>query len=93
LEVAASLTKRDGLSTLTGLALWATYNRAMLRDLQGARVHVCNYADLVEHPVEVLTDVAASLRDWGEVRDDMDSRKSSRPSSRSFVETRSSTRT
>jgi hypothetical protein len=72
LEVAASLTKRDGLSTLTGLALWATYNRAMLRDLQGARVHVCNYADLVEHPVEVLTDVAASLRDWGEVRDDMD---------------------
>jgi hypothetical protein len=72
LEVAASLTKRNGLPTLTGLALWAAYNRTMLRDLQGARVHVCNYADLIEHPIEVLTDVAASLRAWGEVREDLD---------------------
>ena len=72
LEVAASLTKRDGLSTLTGLALWAAYHRAMLRDLQGARAHVCNYADLIENPVEVLTDIAASLRAWGEVREDLD---------------------
>jgi len=72
LEVAASLTKRNGLPTLTGLALWAAYHRAMLRDLQGARVHVCNYADLIENPVEVLTDIAASLREWGEVREDLD---------------------
>ena len=72
LEVATSLTIRNGLPTLTGLALWAAYNRAMLRDLHGARVHVCNYADLIEHPIEVLTDIAASLRAWGEVREDLD---------------------
>ena len=57
---------------LTGLALWAAYNRAMLRDLRGARVHVCSYADLVESPVDVLSDVAASLRAWGEVSEDLD---------------------
>ncbi len=72
LEVAASLTRRDELRTLTGLALWATYNRAMLRDLQGARVHVCNYADLIENPSAVLTDIAASLGAWGEGPEDLD---------------------
>jgi len=72
LEVAASLSRRNGLSTLTGLALWAAYNRAMLRDLHGARVHVCSYVDLIESPVEVLTDIAKSLRAWGELSDDAD---------------------
>jgi hypothetical protein len=72
LEVAASLTRRNGLPTLTGLALWAAYNRSMLRDLAGARVHVCNYADLVDDPAAVLTDIAASLRAWGEVPEDFD---------------------
>jgi hypothetical protein len=71
-EVATSLHRRNGLQMLTGLALWATYNRAMLRDLRGARVHVCTYADLVERPVEVLTDLAASLLAWGEVPEDLD---------------------
>ena len=72
LEVAASLTRRNGLPTLTGLALWAHYNRTMLRDLHGARVHVCNYADLVENPDGVLTDIAASLRAWGEASKELD---------------------
>jgi hypothetical protein len=72
LEVAASLTRRNGLPALTGLALWAAYNRAMLRDLFGARVHVCGYADLIEDPVGVLTDIAASLRAWGQLSDDAD---------------------
>jgi hypothetical protein len=72
LEVAASLHRRNALPTLTGLALWAAYNRATFRDLQGARVHVCNYADLVENPHEVLTDIAASLRAWGELGEDLD---------------------
>jgi len=72
LEVAASLTRRNELPTLTGLALWAAYNRSMLRDLHGARVHVCNYADLIENPSAVLTDVVASLRAWGEVSEDLD---------------------
>lgn len=71
LEVAASLTRRNGLPTLTGLALWSAYNRSMFNDLHGARVHVCNYADLVENPVRVLTDIVASLREWGVV-DDID---------------------
>ncbi|MGB8196027.1 MAG: hypothetical protein WCF25_03365 [Acidimicrobiales bacterium] len=71
-EVATSLHRRNDLQMLTGLALWAAYNRAMLRDLRGARVHVCTYGDLVEKPVEVLTDIAASLRAWGEVPDDLD---------------------
>jgi len=66
------LTRRNGLSTLTGLALWAAYNRAMMRDLHGARVHVCSYVDLVESPVDVLTDIATSLRAWGELSDDAD---------------------
>jgi hypothetical protein len=72
LEVAASLAKRNGLPTLTGLALWAAYNRATLRDLKGARVFICSYADLVERPVDVLTDLAASLRAWGELSDETD---------------------
>lgn len=72
LEVAASLAKRNDLPTLTGLALWAAYNRAMLRDLHGARVHVCNYADLTEKPGEVLAEIAASLRAWGELPEDQD---------------------
>jgi hypothetical protein len=70
LEVAASLARRNGIPTLTGLALWAAYNRAMLRDLEGAKVHVCSYTDLIERPDEVLTDVARSLREWGETISD-----------------------
>ncbi|MGD0854049.1 MAG: hypothetical protein ABSA07_11940 [Acidimicrobiales bacterium] len=72
LEVAASLARRNGLPTLTGLALWAAYNRAMLRDLHGARVFICSYADLIESPAGVLTDLAASLRAWGQLSDDVD---------------------
>jgi hypothetical protein len=75
LEVASSLFKRDDLPMLTGLALWAAYNRSMLRDLRGARVHVCNYADLIENPVAVLGDIADSLRAWGEVSEDLDLEK------------------
>jgi hypothetical protein len=72
LEVAASLSRRNGLPTLTGLALWAAYNRAMLRDLKGARVFICSYADLVENPVGVLTDLASSLRAWGQLSEEQD---------------------
>jgi hypothetical protein len=72
LEVAASLSRRNGLPTLTGLALWAAYNRATLRDLHGAKVHVCNYADLIENPIGVLTEIAASLQAWGQLPPDVD---------------------
>jgi len=93
LEVAASLTRRDELRTLTGLALWATYNRAMLRDLQGARVHVCNYADLIENPSAVLTDIAASLGAWGEGPEDLDLTKAIAAIHPDLRRTRSSMRT
>jgi hypothetical protein len=72
LEVAASLTRRNGLPTLTGLALWASYNRTLLAGVQGLRVHVCNYAELIEHPTETLQNVVESLRAWGEIESDVD---------------------
>jgi hypothetical protein len=72
LEVAASLTRRNAIPTMTGLALWAAYNRAMLRDLEGARVHVCSYSDLIEDPAAVLDDISQSLRAWGDISLDAD---------------------
>lgn len=71
-EVAASLNRRNGLLTQTGVALWAAYNRAILHDLRGMRVHLCSYADLIVNPVEVLGDIANSLQTWREVPDDLD---------------------
>jgi hypothetical protein len=72
LEVAASLTRRNGLPTMSGLALWAAYNRALLADLEGMAVHFCSYSDLVNDPATVLTDVRDSLATWGVITDDVD---------------------
>jgi hypothetical protein len=72
LEVASSLTRRNALPMLTGLALWASYNRSLLAGLQGLRVHVCNYAELIENPTAVLQSVVESLRAWGEIDSDID---------------------
>jgi hypothetical protein len=72
LEVAASLTRRNGLPTMSGLALWAAYNRALLADLEGMAVHVCSYTDLVNDPATVLAEVRDSLRTWGVLTDDVD---------------------
>jgi hypothetical protein len=72
LEVAASLTRRNDLPTSTGLALWAAYNRALLRDLDGMAVHVCSYTDLVNEPAAVLSDIRESLRAWNVLGDDVE---------------------
>jgi hypothetical protein len=72
LEVAASLTRRNGLPTVSGLALWAAYNRALLRDLAGMAVHVCSYTDLVNDPSTVLSQVRDSLKAWALVTEDVD---------------------
>jgi hypothetical protein len=72
LEVAASLTRRNGLPTNSGLALWAAYNRALLVDLEGMAVHICSYTDLVNDPATVLFDVRDSLRTWGVTTHDVD---------------------
>lgn len=66
-EVAWSLALRDGMAPLTGLALWAAYNRALLADLDGLPVHVCHYRDLVERPLEIVREITASLRAWDEL--------------------------
>ncbi len=66
-EVAWSLALRDGMAPLTGLGLWAAYNRSLLADLEGLSVHVCHYRDLVERPRDVVGAVAASLAAWGEL--------------------------
>ncbi len=66
-EVAWSLALRDGMAPLTGLALWAAYNRTLLAELEGLPVHVCHYRDLVERPREVVESVANSLAAWGEL--------------------------
>src|SRR5665213_2484953 len=87
LEVASSLTKRNDLPTLTGLALWAAYNRAMLRDLQGARVQCATTPISLNVPsrfspisLRAFGSGAKCARTWT-------SRRYSRQSSRSFVET------
>lgn len=69
LEVAQSLHRRNGLSLTTGLALWSLYNRALLRDLRGARVHLCSYDELLANPGDTLRGVIDSLRGWDELPD------------------------
>lgn len=71
LDVAASLNQRNGLATLTGLALWATYNRSLLEGLRGQRVHLCHYAELIGNPTAVLQNIVESLRAWGELDNDV----------------------
>jgi hypothetical protein len=71
-EVAWSLALRDGMPSLTGLALWSAYNRTLLDGLSGLPVHVCSYAELLERPDEVIADIVASLRDWGEAPGSVD---------------------
>jgi len=92
LEVAASLTRRDELRTLTVLRCGYVQPGDAARPSR-ARVHVCNYADLIENPSAVLTDIAASLGAWGEGPRTLTSRRRSLRSTRIFVGTRSSMRT
>ena len=72
MQVAWSLAKRDAIPVSTGLALWSSFNRAALTGLDGLRVHVCSYEDLVERPGEVLAALAASLEAWAELPEDAD---------------------
>ena len=78
LEVAQSLQRRNALPISTGLALWAAYNRALLRDLQGARVHLCTYDELLANPGDTLHGVIESLRAWGQLPDVVDAERAIR---------------
>lgn len=65
-EVAWSLYLRNGFDPMLGFALWATYNTAALRDLDGLSVHVCSYEQLASDPSATFEQLAASLSAWGE---------------------------
>ncbi len=67
LEVAWSLARRDAIPVLTGLALWAAFNRAAVAGMRGLPVVACNYSELVERPEDVLGPLGAALRDWGQL--------------------------
>ena len=71
-EVAWSLALRDAMSPLSAMALWSAYNRALLGGLEGLPVHVVHYSELVEQPNSVVSEIVASLRDWGEIVGDVD---------------------
>jgi hypothetical protein len=60
LEVAASLSARDGLSVPHCLALWERYVRSSLVNVQGLPTFVISYDDLVERPDALIRE----LRDF-----------------------------
>src|SRR5262249_7371679 len=67
MEVAWSVTLRNGIPTMTALALWSAYNRAALSGLGGLPVFVCTYDDLIASPLETTTAIADALVSWGEL--------------------------
>ena len=60
-EVAQSLTQRDGLSTALGLALWERYTRAALAAAAGRPTFVLAYERLLAEPGTVAGELAAFL--------------------------------
>jgi hypothetical protein len=72
MEVAWSVTLRNGIPTMTGLALWSAYNRAALYGLGGLPVYVCDYRTLLDAPLDTVADIARALADWGELDRDAD---------------------
>ena len=50
LEVARSLSNRDGFETKRSLALWESYNRSLLTNAKGLPALVISYEDLVTQP-------------------------------------------
>jgi hypothetical protein len=59
--VARSLHQRDGMSQLSGIALWEWYNRAALGGLDGAATFVIDYEKVVESPQTSLGPLLAWL--------------------------------
>ena len=72
MEVAWSLALRNGMPIVSGLALWAEYNRAALRGLSGLPVYVCQYDELVTDPPGTLGAIASSLESWHELPEGAD---------------------
>jgi hypothetical protein len=67
MEVAWSVTLRNGIPTMTALALWSVYNRAALLGLGGLPVFVCRYDALIDDPRATVDEVVTALARWGEL--------------------------
>ena len=65
LDVASSLSRRDGLSRMHGLALWQRYVGSCLRGLTGAPVAVVAFEDLRTDPAASVRRLASHLETLG----------------------------
>ncbi len=65
IEVAASLTKRNGFGIAHGLAMWERYNRSLLVSAAGLRTVVVAYDDLARDPVATLASVHRQFSAFG----------------------------
>jgi hypothetical protein len=65
LEVADSLSARDGIPKRLALGLWEKYNRALLANARGLPAYVTSYEDLLDRPVAVARDVGRFLENRG----------------------------
>ena len=61
LEVARSLSVRDGMSTRQALELWEVYNRAVLANVHGLRALVVSYGESSDNPVGATESVSGFL--------------------------------
>lgn len=65
LAVARSLSRRNGLPTLVGIALWERYNLAALEYSRGLPRALVSYRELVDHPAGAAAQLVRSLRSAG----------------------------
>lgn len=65
LEVAWSLSVRDGIPITLGIALWAAYYRHLAAGLSGLQVIAVDYVHLVEEPIGTAASLLLSLRELG----------------------------
>jgi len=64
-EVAGSLRARDGFAWERAVALWETYNRALLANARGLPTFIAAYEDLVTDPIAVGRDLMDFLECQG----------------------------
>jgi len=60
-EVAASLVKRDAITTAAALSLWEFYVRESLRSVRGLPVYLANYDQLLADPVAMAGELSEFL--------------------------------
>lgn len=65
LEVASSLSVRDGLTIEHGVALWAAYMRHLAHGLFGSRFIAVEYADVLADPARLVPELLQALTELG----------------------------